>query len=102
MGHSLTRFASLVCLLVLVGAAAAQSTSAHFQTPAEAGLESINAPGGGGIFYGELVKDTTLQAGMVTLSTRAACQVWRAAASGPVLPDNREQLDGRVLHSECA
>ena len=86
MGHPLTRFALLVCLLVLVGAAAAQSTSAHFQTPAEAGLESINAPGGGGIFYGELVKDTTLQAGMVTLSTRAPCQVWRgrkwASSSG--------------------
>jgi hypothetical protein len=67
MGRPLTRFTTLVCLLALVGTAVAQSGSAHFQTPAQAGLESINAPGGAGIFYGELAKDTTMQAGMVTM-----------------------------------
>jgi hypothetical protein len=67
MNYARTRFVTLILVLALTGGVTAQSHSAHFQTPTEAGLESINAPGGGGIFYGELTKDTTMQTGMITM-----------------------------------
>lgn len=57
----------LILLLAANPALYAQSHAAHFATPAEVGLQSINAPGGGGIFYGVLAKDSTMQAGMITM-----------------------------------
>jgi hypothetical protein len=63
----------LLCVSPLVIPAMAQARPAnqaaqsHFQTPAEAGLQFINNPGGGQIFYGVLPNDSTMSGAMITM-----------------------------------